>query len=67
MVSDPFQHLGLGTELLRLLTQIGRQAKLARITAYILPENADMQDIAKRVGYKLEKEAEGSLIATIDL
>jgi acetyltransferase len=67
LVSDQFQHHGLGTVLLRLLTQLGRQARLARINAYILPENVDMQDVAKRAGYKLEKEPDGALLATIEL
>lgn len=66
LVSDQFQHHGLGTELLRRLTEIGRQRKLRRITAYILPENRDMQDIATRVGYKLEKEYGSPVLATID-
>jgi acetyltransferase len=53
VVSDAWQHQGLGTELLRQLVSIGRDEKLACITAEILPNNHAMQALAKKVGFRI--------------
>jgi acetyltransferase len=53
LVSDNFQRLGLGTELLKRLVQIGRNENLKRITADILPENLAMQRVCEKVGFHL--------------
>ncbi len=58
VVSDPYQHQGLGTELLRQLVQIGRDEGLARIGADILPENRAMQRICEKVGFHLERSVD---------
>jgi acetyltransferase len=50
-VSDQWQHHGLGTQLLRLLVQAGREERLERITATMLPDNLDMQRVARKVGF----------------
>lgn len=50
-VSDQSQHQGLGTKLLNLLVQIGREAKLERITATMLADNLDMQRVAQKAGF----------------
>jgi acetyltransferase len=66
LVSDPFQRLGLGTELLRRLVQIGRNEQIKRITADILPENAGMQRVCEKVGFRLHRAAD-LVKAEIDL
>ncbi|MCX7596806.1 MAG: bifunctional acetate--CoA ligase family protein/GNAT family N-acetyltransferase, partial [Fischerella sp.] len=66
LVSDPFQRLGLGTELLRRLVQIGRDEQIKRITADILPENAGMQRVCEKVGFRLYRVAD-LVKAEIDL
>jgi acetyltransferase len=58
LVSDPHQHQGLGTELLRLLLQIGRDEGLRRISAEILPENHAMQHICQRLGFTVQPSPE---------
>jgi acetyltransferase len=50
-ISDRFQRQGLGTRLLQLLVDIGRQEGLERIFGLILPENYGMLQIAKKVGF----------------
>ena len=50
IVSDEYQHLGIGSKLLQMLIQIGRTEKLSRITADILADNLDMQKTAQRMG-----------------
>jgi len=58
IISDQWQRQGLGTELLKRLVQIGRDEKLERISASILSENHAMQHVAKRVGFKLNRDAD---------
>ena len=58
LVSDRFHNQGLGTELLRRLLQVGRDEKLARITAEILPDNHVMQHLCKKLGFCLERESD---------
>lgn len=54
-VSDSFQRQGIGTELLRLLLQVGKDEKLERIKADILPENRAMQRVFEKVGFHLHR------------
>jgi acetyltransferase len=58
MVSDPFHGLGVGTEVLRRLIQVGRDEHLDRITAEILPENLAMQRVAEKVGFHLQRDSD---------
>jgi acetyltransferase len=51
LVSDQFQKLGLGNELLRRVIQVARDEKLSRVSAEMLPDNIAMQIIMKRVGF----------------
>ena len=68
IVSDQWQQRGLGSELLRRLLQIGRDKKLARITAIILPENRGMQRVCEKLGVSLRYDREERLVkARIDL
>ncbi len=59
LVADRHQRSGLGTELLRRLVQVGRDEKLARITADILPENRGMQRVCEKLGFRLTHTSEG--------
>ncbi len=43
VVTDKWQHKGLGTELTKRLVQIAKNEKLDRLVAYTLRENKDMQ------------------------
>jgi acetyltransferase len=53
LVSDDWQHQGLGTELLRRLVSIGRDEKLDCISADILPSNHAMQSMARKAGFQI--------------
>jgi len=57
LVSDQWQGLGLGTELLRSLVQIGRGEKLERIVGFILPENRAMQRVCEKAGFQLRHDS----------
>jgi acetyltransferase len=58
VVGNPWQGQGLGTELLRRLVQIGRDEKLERITARILPDNHEMIAVARKTGFTIDHDAE---------
>ncbi len=53
LISDPWQGKGFGSELLKLLVQIGRKEGLHRITGHISPENSTMKTVSEQVGFKL--------------
>jgi acetyltransferase len=56
VISDQYQKQGLGTQLLKLLVQVGRDEKLKRILATILPDNRDMQHLCRKVGFLIHRE-----------
>ncbi|ABA24261.1 GCN5-related N-acetyltransferase [Trichormus variabilis ATCC 29413] len=62
LVSDRYQCQGLGAELLRRLLQIGRDEQIERITADILADNYGMQRVCEKLGFKLERTAEASVM-----
>ncbi len=53
LIADPWQRQGLGTTLLSLLVEIGREEGLERINAEILQENRAMQQICRKLGFRL--------------
>jgi acetyltransferase len=55
LISDEYQHQGLGTELLSRLVKFGRDEGLTRIYAEILPENAGMIKVSEQVGFTIRR------------
>jgi acetyltransferase len=55
VVSDACQGQGLGTELLRRLIAIGRDERLERIVAEVLPDNHDMQRVFQKLGFRFHR------------
>ena len=53
LISDLWQGKGLGSELLKLLVQVGRKEGLRRITGHISPENATMKTVSEEVGFTM--------------
>ena len=54
LVDQRCQRLGLGTELLRRLLQVGRDEGLDRITAEIDEQNQGMQRICRSLGFRFQ-------------
>jgi acetyltransferase len=54
LISDTFQHHGLGTEMLRRLLEFARAEKMVRVTADILPENHHMAKVCRLLGFRLQ-------------
>jgi acetyltransferase len=68
LVSDHAQGEGLGTEILRRLVANGRDERLSRITADILPENTEMQRVCLKLGFRLIQDpGDGIVKAVLDL
>jgi acetyltransferase len=66
LVSDAYQGMGVGTQLLKRLLVIGREEGVKRVVAYILPENRGMRHVSQKLGFKFERDAD-LLKATLDL
>jgi acetyltransferase len=68
LVSDQYQGLGLGHELLSRVVQIARDEKLSEVHAEMLPDNVAMQIIMKRVGFRVRTGPDlGSVQAFLEL
>jgi acetyltransferase len=68
LVSDRYQHQGLGTELLRRLIQIARDKKIDRLVAEMLWGNLAIQAVFKNLGFKLRSPGvDASVQAALDL
>jgi acetyltransferase len=63
IVSDKFQKCGVGAELMRRLIQVGRDEKLERIVATVLPENIGMRVLASHNSFKPVKSEDLSSIS----
>lgn len=53
LVADPYQGLGLGTELLRKLLVFARDEKIRRVIGEMLRDNLAVQGIFRRFGFRL--------------
>lgn len=68
VVADAFHRRGIGTELLRRLVEIGRQEKLDRIVADMLPDNFAMQHLCQKLGFRMDRSSNGTTVhAVLDL
>ncbi len=68
LVSDNYQKLGLGHELLRRVVQIARDEKLSQVSAEMLPDNIAMKAVFRRLGFRIRAgEDLSSLFAHMDL
>jgi acetyltransferase len=69
LVSDRFQRQGLGSELLRRLLAVAKSERLRRVVGFISPENQPMLQIARRLGFKLQRPKDDPTMveATIEL
>ncbi|HXZ79812.1 MAG TPA: bifunctional acetate--CoA ligase family protein/GNAT family N-acetyltransferase [Terriglobales bacterium] len=62
LVSDKFQHQGLGTELVRRLMLIAREEKLKYVSSTMLGINREMRAICNRLGFALHVDLEEDLV-----
>jgi acetyltransferase len=62
LVSDQWQGRGLGKELLARLLIIGRDEKLSKLTADILPDNRDVMRLCEKLGFTLTHPADDDVV-----
>jgi acetyltransferase len=62
LISDEVQGRGLGSEMVARLLEVARDEKLDRVIAGILPENQQMQNVCRMLGFSLEYEPEEGVI-----
>jgi len=68
LVTDKHQKEGLGTELVGRLIEIGRDEKLERIVANILPENAGMNSLGRHFHFRSVPSLDpGTITVALDL
>jgi acetyltransferase len=68
VVTDAYQEVGLGSELVRRLIDVARNEKLERIVIETLPENEAMRAIAERLNFQTEQSYKrGALTLVLDL
>ncbi|MCC6805676.1 MAG: GNAT family N-acetyltransferase, partial [Anaerolineae bacterium] len=68
IVSDQFQHQGLGRELLLRLIEVARAEHIERLNGSVLAENIEMISLVEKLGFKVEPtNRDGVLLAEIDL
>jgi acetyltransferase len=65
LVTDKWQHGGLGTELVRCLIEVAVQERYTRITANLLTENTAMRALAKRFGFVFEPSADLTYVIAV--
>ena len=65
LVTDAYQHAGIGTLLLAHLVAGARRAGIRRLAAEILASNADAQDMLSRSGFRVELRPPGDVITMV--
>jgi acetyltransferase len=63
VVSDEFQHQGLGAELMRRILTIAREEGVKVITADVLADNTAMRHLVERSGFKVTQAAGESVLS----
>jgi len=61
VVGDPWQGHGLGTQLLRRILEFARAEGMSLIFGFVLETNAEMKDLCRRLGFRIEPEPGGRL------
>jgi acetyltransferase len=68
LISDPYQGMGLGSELIRRALDIARDEHLKSVSAILTDDNHAMRRVVEKLGFQLEPyENSGLLLAKIDL
>jgi acetyltransferase len=68
LVSDLWQGKGIGSYLLKLLVQVGRESHLTRIIGHLLADNLAMTRVCRKVGFSLDfKSSIGEWLAELRL
>ena len=61
LISDPYQRVGLGTQLMERLLEVGRAERLGRIVGHISVENRAMVSLCQRLGFTIGENASDTM------
>jgi acetyltransferase len=67
LVGDKWQGLGLGSKLMDLLAEVGRDLRVDKIYGYVSAYNYKMLQLCKKKGFKVETLDEETVIASLSL
>jgi acetyltransferase len=67
LVGDKWQGLGLGSKLMDLLVEIGKDLRVNKIYGYVSAYNHNMLQLCKKKGFKVETLDEETVIASLFL
>jgi acetyltransferase len=67
VVGDPWQGQGLGSKLMDLIKEIGKDMGMQTIYGYVMADNSKMMNLCKKKGFTLEPGEEGVAKATFKL
>jgi acetyltransferase len=62
IVNDAYHRRGIGTELLRRLLEVGRDEKVDRVMADVLPANYPMQRVCDKLGFEVQSAIDADLV-----
>jgi len=62
LISDKWQNRGIGKELLGRLIKVGRDERLTRLIADILPDNRDVMRICEKLGFSLKHSLDDEVV-----
>jgi acetyltransferase len=67
LISDQFQGLGIGNELLKRTVEVARLEKLDRLEAIMTPDNQAMHHLCEKLGFQFSQTTDGMVRAELDL
>jgi acetyltransferase len=67
LVSDKWQGLGLGSKLMDMLVEIGKDMRVNKIYGYVSAYNYKMRQLCEKKGFKVEKLDEETVTASLFL
>ncbi len=67
LVGDKWQGLGLGSKLMDLLAEMGKDMRVDKIYGYVSANNYKMLNMCEKKGFKIEALDDDTVIATLNL
>jgi acetyltransferase len=67
IVSDKYQHFGLGTKMVDYVIEICKDMKVEKLYAIMLPDNRRAINLMKKMGFSVKYLDDGTARATLDL
>ena len=63
LIGDPYQGIGLGSELIQRAVEVARSEHLTRLTSTLTADNQIMQHVFQKLGFDIEPSGDENLVA----